>query len=178
MHISNQLLIFDQIFTNEFYAQITCDLKLNNELNVQQGSVTTGDGLEIPLNESILPPILPPIVPIQAPSDVNNSECNNSVINDEKPKEPEFLVIKLSSVSMNPSSFVCNKLSKIQQSKFYACEKSFFAHFARLFLAAKPTIQQGNSTRKYQTAVEWNNYWYREERANHQRRNSGKFKRE
>lgn len=81
--------------------------------------MTTGDGLEIALTESILPPPVVAATPtpvetattIPAPAEVKNIENNSSVINGEQPKEPEILVIKLSSVLINPSSFVNNNFN-------------------------------------------------------------------
>lgn len=56
--------------------------------------------------ESIMAPIFPPVVPFpQAPADVNNSESNHSVINEEKPKEPETSVIK--NLLFNSSIIIC-----------------------------------------------------------------------
>lgn len=98
-------------------------------LCVHQGSVTTGDGLEVTLTESVPPPILPPLANLTpAAADVNNMEDNNSVINEEKPKAPEIAVIKLSMPSINLSSFVNNKFPLISNCVNNVCEKLFFTN--------------------------------------------------
>lgn len=107
---------------------------------------------------------MPPVAPTQAP--VVNNSSNNSVINEEKPREPEISVIKLFThfiCSMNPSSFVCNKSPVDHSAGVWVgrVKKSSQAHYA-VFLG----IQQGNPTRKYQATIERNHHRYREERSN------------
>ncbi|CRL07265.1 CLUMA_CG020244, isoform B [Clunio marinus] len=93
--INNETKVDDTVVQERSLEQPNEDITIHDEkpeeeIKPDEKSATTGDGLEIPLVDMIMAPIIPPTAPAQI-LDVNKSESNNFVLNDEKPKEQEVL---------------------------------------------------------------------------------------